>query len=156
MDGSRYKRPDDVDLSFESPIEYELTVSKMGTDVRINGPIRCTLTLSCDRCLEAFSCSVSAYLDIGLAPRADEAKPAELELKSEDLNLYFFEGDELELEPYVYEEVMLGVPIKALCGDACKGMCPVCGKNQNTETCECGKSRGTSLAEKLQAFPKDR
>jgi uncharacterized protein len=156
MDGSRYKRPDDVDLSFESPIEYELTVSKMGTDVRINGPIRCTLKLSCDRCLEAFSCPVSAYLDIGLAPKADEAKPAELELKSEDLNLYFFEGDELELEPYVYEEVMLGVPIKALCGDACKGMCPVCGKNQNIETCECGKSRGTSLAEKLQAFPKDR
>jgi uncharacterized protein len=146
MDGSRYKRPEDVDLSFESPIEY----------VRIYGPVRCTLKLSCDRCLEAFSCPVSAYLDIELAPRADEAKPAELELQSEDLNLDFFEGDELELEPYVYEEAMLGVPIKALCDDACKGMCPVCGKNQNTETCECGKSRGTSLAEKLQAVLKDR
>jgi uncharacterized protein len=156
MDGSRYKRPEDADLSFESPIEYELTVSKMGTDVRIYGPIRCTLRLSCDRCLEAFSYPVSAYLDIELAPKANEAKPAELELKNEDLSLYFFEGDELELDPYVYEEVMLGVPIKALCDDACKGMCPVCGKNQNTEACECGKSRGTGLAEKLQAFLKDR
>jgi len=156
MDGSRYKRPEDVDLTFESPIGYELTVSKMGSDVHINGPVSCTLRLSCDRCLEAFSFPVSAYLDIELTPRADDETLAELELKNEDLNLYVYEGDELELDPYVFEEVMLAVPIKALCDDACKGICPVCGKNQNVETCECGKSRGTSLGEKLQTFLKER
>lgn len=156
MDGSRYKRPEDADLAFESPIAYDLTVSKMGNDVRVNGPVRCTLRLSCDRCLEGFSFPVSAYLDIELTPKGGDETPAELELKGEDLNLYVYEGDELELDPYVFEEVMLAVPIKALCDDACKGICPACGKNQNSETCECGKSRGTSLGEKLQTFLKDR
>lgn len=156
LDGSRYKRPEDVDLAFESPIAYELTVSKMGENVRVSGPVQSTLRLSCDRCLEAFPFPVSGYLDIELAPKGGEETPAELELRNEDLNLYVYEGDELELDPYVFEEVMLAVPIKALCDDACKGICPVCGKNQNTETCECGKNRGTGLGEKLQAFLKDR
>jgi uncharacterized protein len=156
LDGSRYKRPEDVDLGFESPIAYELTVSKTGNDVHVSGPVHCSLRLSCDRCLEAFSFPVSAYLDIELAPKGNAEETSELELKNEDLNLYTYEGDELELDPYVFEEVMLAVPIKALCDEACKGICPACGKNQNTEACECSKDRGTSFGEKLQAFLKER
>jgi uncharacterized protein len=156
MDGSRYKRAEDVDLLFESPIEYEVTVSKIGEDVRVEGAVRCTMKILCDRCLEGFPLPVSAHLDIELAPRSDQPKLPEVELAGEEMNLYYFEGDELELEPYIYEEVMLAIPIKALCDEACKGICPVCGKNKNTEACECGASRGSALGEKLQAFLKDR
>ncbi len=156
MDGSRYKRPEDAELSFESPIEYELTVTKIGSNVHVSGPVQCALKLSCDRCLEPFSFPVKAHLDIELAPRGDEPKLPEVELKGEEMNLYYYEGDELEIEPYVYEEIMLGVPIKALCAEMCKGICPVCGKNQNIETCECESSKGTILGEKLRTFLKDR
>jgi uncharacterized protein len=155
MDGSRYKRPEDVDLSFESPIEYEVTVSKIGEDVRVEGPVKCTMRLLCDRCLEAFSLPVNAHLDIELAPKSDQQELPEAELTGEEMDLYYFEGDELELEPYLFEEVMLAIPIKALCGEDCKGICPVCGKNQNTETCRCGATKGTALGEKLQTFLKD-
>src|SRR5208283_951386 len=72
MDGSRYKRPEDADLFFESPIEFELTVSKIGGNVRVEGPVKCTMKLFCDRCLDAFSLPVSAYLDIELAPTGDQ------------------------------------------------------------------------------------
>ena len=155
MDGSRYKRPEDADLSFESPVEYELTVSKIGTDVRVEGLVRCTMSLLCDRCLETFSFPVSAHLDIELAPKDNQPKLPEVELRDEEMDTYYFEGDELELDPYVYEEVILAIPIKALCDDVCKGICPVCGKNRNTETCECGAPKGLSLGEKLQAFLKE-
>jgi uncharacterized protein len=155
MDGSRYKRPEDVDLSFDSPIEYELTVSMMGENVRVEGPIRCTMRLVCDRCLEPFPLPVSTHLDIELEPKSDQPKLPEVELTGGELDVYYFEGDELELEPYIYEEVMLAIPIKALCSETCKGICPVCGKNQNTETCRCGTTKGTALGEKLQALLKD-
>ena len=156
MDGSRYKRPEDADLVFESPIEYELTVTKMGENVRVEGPVKCTMRLPCDRCLEEFPLPVSARLDIELAPKSDQPTLPEVELTGEDMDRYYFEGDELELEPYIYEEVMLAIPIKALCDEACKGICPVCGKNRNRETCNCGTSRGTAFEEKLQTFLKDR
>jgi uncharacterized protein len=155
MDGSKYKRPEDADLMFESPIEYELTVSKFGSDVRVEGPVRCTLKLVCDRCLEAFSLPVSAYLDIELAPKTDQPSLPDMELTGEETSVYYFEGDELELEPYVYEEVMLAIPIKALCDEGCKGICPICGENRNKEACKCGESKGTIFNEKLEAFLKD-
>jgi uncharacterized protein len=156
FDGSSYKRPEDADLSFETPIEYELTVTKIGNEVRVEGPVKCALKLLCDRCAEAFSLPVSAHLDIELAPKEEQPNLPEMELAGEELSLYYFEGDELDLDPYVYEEVMLAIPIKALCDEGCKGICPVCGKNQNREICECGASKGSGLAEKLQALLKDR
>jgi uncharacterized protein len=156
MDGSRHKRPEDADIAFESPIEYELTVSKVESTVRVEGPVTCTMRLVCDRCLETFPFPVSAHLDIELAPVADRPKLPELELTGGQMDVYYFEGDELDLEPYVYEEVMLTIPIKALCTEACKGICPACGKNQNLESCECGASKGFSLGEKLQTFLKER
>ena len=156
MDGSRYKRPEDADIAFESPIEYEVTVTKMGSNVRVEGPVKSTMQLLCDRCLEPFSLPVSAHLDIELAPKDDQPNLPDVELSGDEMDLYYFEGDELELEPYVYEEVMLAIPIKALCSDACKGICPVCGKNRNTETCGCGASKGTALGERLQVFLKDK
>ena len=156
MDGSRYKRPEDADITFESLIEYEVTVTKMGSDVRVEGPVKSTMQLLCDRCLEPFSLPVSAHLDIELAPKDDQPNLPDVELSGDEMDLYYFEGDELELEPYVYEEVMLAIPIKALCSDACKGICPVCGRNQNRETCGCGASKGTALGERLQVFLKDK
>ena len=156
MDGSKYKRPEDADLIFETPVEYELSVTKIGSNVRVEGPVRCVMRLFCDRCLEAFSLPVSAHLGIELAPAGDRSTLPEVELAGEEMDLDYFEGDELELDPYVYEEVMLAIPIKALCDEACKGICPVCGKNQNTEACKCGASKGTVLGERLQALLKDR
>ncbi|HVN23608.1 MAG TPA: DUF177 domain-containing protein [Syntrophorhabdales bacterium] len=154
MDGSKYKRPEDADLEFESPIEFELVVSKMGSDVRVEGPVKCTLRLSCDRCLESFLFPVNGRVDIELAPKSDEPKLPEMELTGEETSLYYYEGDELDLDPYIYEEVMLAIPIKALCNEFCKGICPVCGKNQNTETCRCDTSKSMVLGEKLQKFLK--
>jgi uncharacterized protein len=155
MDGSKYKRPEDTDLTFESPIEFELTVSKFGSDVRVEGQVKCTMRLTCDRCAESFPLPVSAHLDIELAQKDDQPKVAEMELSDEEVNLYYYESDELELDPYVYEEVVLAIPIKSLCNEACKGICPECGKNRNAEDCKCGDSKGTDLGDKLKAFLKE-
>ena len=70
------------------------------------------------------------------------------------MNLYYFEGDEIDLDPYVFEEVMLNIPIKALCSESCKGMCPTCGKNLNIGECQCEKAGASVLAEKLKPFLK--
>jgi uncharacterized protein len=35
------------------------------------------------------------------------------------------------------EQFYLALPMKPLCVDACKGLCPVCGRNLNRETCDC-------------------
>ncbi len=156
LDGNRFKRPEDSDLSFPSPVEYDLRVSKSGDNVWVQGPVRAKLSLTCDRCLEEFAYTVESELDIELLPKAVALKTPEVELQTDEMNLYYFEGEEIDLDPYVFEEVMLNLPIKALCSDACKGMCPSCGHNLNIEHCHCETIAGSTLAEKLKPFLKER
>jgi uncharacterized protein len=156
VDGSRLKRPEDADLSFLSPIEYDLRVSKAGVNIWVQGPVRARLSLVCARCLEEFAFSVQTEMDIELLPKESTPVSPELELKTEEMNIYYYEGDEVDIDPLVFEEVMLDMPIKALCSEACKGICPGCGKNLNLEECQCEKSGSSALGEKLKSFLKER
>lgn len=46
-------------------------------------------------------------------------------------------GDLLDLEPMVREVLLLDAPLVPLCRPDCKGLCPVCGADLNTESCSC-------------------
>jgi uncharacterized protein len=155
VDGSKFKRPEDGDVAFASPINYDLELIKSGENVWIHGPVDGKLLLTCDRCLEEYTHTVRANLDIELVPKKRAPNAPELELKSEELDQYYFEGEEIDIDPYVFEEVMLSIPIKALCSESCKGMCPVCGRNLNLGECRCEKTGTTILNEKLKSFLKE-
>ena len=155
LDGNRFKRPEDSGLAFLSPIEYDLRIAKSGDNVWVAGPVKARLSLTCDRCLEEFAWSVESELDIELLPKSAASSAAELELQTDEMNLYYFEGEEIDLDPYVFEEVMLNLPVKALCSEACKGICPACGKNLNVEECHCETIATGTLAEKLKPFLKE-
>ena len=48
-------------------------------------------------------------------------------------------GEGLLLEDAVREQVLLAVPLKVICREDCKGLCPHCGANQNLERCSCSE-----------------
>ncbi len=156
LDGAAFKRPEDVDISFPSPIAYDLTIEKAGDSFWVHGQVSATLSLTCARCLEPFAQTVVSQLDIELLPKSATPELSDVELKTEELDAYYFEGDEVDIDPYVFEEIMLNLPLKALCSESCKGICPSCGKNLNVEDCGCEKTGSTILAEQLKSFLKDR
>ncbi len=139
-------------VSLVSPVSFELKVRKAGDRVRIEGPIRCVLTVTCVRCLNEFSYPIDTYLDIQLAPSASAPQATEFELRNDDLDVYYYEGDEIEIDPFIYDEVLLNVPTRPLCREDCAGLCQTCGKNRNYETCSCDRSASTVLGEKLKSF----
>ena len=49
----------------------------------------------------------------------------------------YMEGYQLNVETFVYDEILLNWPMKILCRPDCKGVCPVCGKNLNDGECGC-------------------
>jgi len=154
VDASKYQASGVSEISFLSPINYDLALTRSGENVWVRGPIETRLALTCDRCLEGFAYDVRADLDIELVPKESQPDGSEIELKSEELDQYYFEGEDIDLDPYVYEEVMLNIPIKSLCAESCKGICPVCGKNLNLGECRCEKTGASVLGEKLKSFLK--
>lgn len=122
---------------FVSPVEAGLRIEKAGTEVLVKGDLKAHVKLQCSRCLKDFERVISVPVDVGYHP-VEELKGEEAhELSSEELDMGFYSGEELDLLDLIKEQVMLNLPMKPLCTDLCKGICPQCGADLNTGTCGC-------------------
>ena len=59
------------------------------------------------------------------------------EVEEDDLSTAFYENDAIDLGQLMMEQFQLALPMKPLCREDCKGLCPNCGMNLNTGTCDC-------------------
>lgn len=135
------------DFRVSSPLSLAGEVRKDGEKVRLTGRLSGSLECACSRCLESFAVPVQVDLDllflpVGRAGRSRSGQPrADLEegdaLADEDLGVGYFRDDVLDLSEIAREQLYLALPMKPLCRDDCRGLCPVCGINRNREVCSC-------------------
>lgn len=108
--------------------------------VHVRGRLSARLSMQCGRCLEPFALPVEQDLDLFyLRRRADDAgeEEDEVELGDRDMVIAYYGGDELDLGEMVREQFFLTVPLKRLCREECRGLCPTCGSNRNEVRCDC-------------------
>jgi uncharacterized protein len=114
-----------------------LQIDPDGAEVFVHGNVAATVPQTCSRCLEAFPARVSAPVDVRLVPRP--ATGDSVELGADDLDVDFYENDLLDLDRVVETETTLALPMKPLCREDCRGLCPVCGGNRNLVQCACAE-----------------
>ena len=71
----------------------------------------------------------------------------------EDLESGWYRGRQIDLGSTMFEVVALGLPVKPLCREECRGLCLSCGADRNTEDCSCRETRPQSpfsVLEKLR------
>lgn len=137
--------PGELSLEDESKrLTVEPTVNgearKEGRDVRIRGSLTAEAEARCDRCLRALTIPVESDFDARFVPSEvlnDGAEDAEL--KPDELEFDFYEGDSIEIDALVRDEILLALPMRLLCSEDCKGLCPECGADLNEESCACEK-----------------
>jgi uncharacterized protein len=115
-------------------------VEQQGAGYRLAGRLRTGLEVPCSRCAEPFGRPVDAQFDLLYLPTAANAGDGEREVGADELNAAFYEGDEVDLAQLVREQCYLALPMKPLCREDCRGLCPVCGTNRNTQACGCDAS----------------
>lgn len=152
VEASRFMEVGKNEFHIKRPVEYALTVKKFDHLLTVTGPVVFEASFMCGRCLEEFQQSITLDMDIRLVPEAEIPQASEVELKDEDMDVYYYESDEIDLDPFIYEEVLLNIPFRPLCKDDCQGLCGICGKNKNLETCNCSETSRTLLGEKLKSF----
>jgi len=111
-------------------------------DIRLNGELATRLELLCARCLEPVAQDVTRKFDLLYRPLGTDAGNEELSVTVAEAEVGYYQGDGLLLEDAIREQVLLAVPLKVVCREDCKGLCPTCGKNRNTETCSCAPPLG--------------
>lgn len=86
----------------------------------------------CDRCLE----DVKLDFDINVE-QSYKCESGELFMEDEDDEANCIEGSLIDIDGLVKEDILINWPLKILCRDDCKGLCPKCGINYNNATCNC-------------------
>jgi len=106
-------------------------------DIRITGDLATTAELDCARCLEPAVQKVSRSFDLLYRPLGSDAGRAELSVTAAEAEIGYYQGEGLLLEDALREQVLLELPLKAMCREECKGLCPHCGTNLNNNQCSC-------------------
>ena len=159
------KRPDTFPLlaemvtsgtcQFPAPIKAALRAQQIGDIVEIEGNILTAVRLECGRCLQSFEMPLESqfaltYSQVDPALEQSASNDEEIELTAEDMGLIYYQGEEINLEKEIQEQVILALPLKALCKPDCKGLCPRCGADLNTAACDCDRSPSGGKFEALK------
>lgn len=120
-----------LDVQLTGPLEVEGRLRRTGEDEYFwQASLRAPVTAACRRCLRDVPVVVASQ--VSALYTTDEAA-------LEDPSAYPMEprATRLDLSESVREELALSAPQFPLCRDDCKGLCPQCGADLNTERCDC-------------------
>jgi uncharacterized protein len=129
--------PDSDAFGVEAPVRLAVDIFKDGTQFRLVGRIESRLTLACSRCLDPISLPVDLPFDLLYLPHEENVGEEEVEVEDDDLTTAYYRNEEIDLGQLVLEQFYLAAPMKPLCRESCRGLCPDCGTNLNTATCSC-------------------
>ena len=85
----------------------------------------------------AVTLPIDTQVDLTYVPHPSQAAEDEVELSQDDLTTAFYRDQTLDLAEMVREQFYLALPMRPLCREECKGLCPQCGTNLNQGTCAC-------------------
>jgi uncharacterized protein len=123
------------------PVHLLGTLMKEEEGISFAGHLETVATLSCSRCLEAYRQPLRQNFDLLYVTGQEAPEGGEARMNEDRVTLTPFDGHRIELDPLVAEQVYLGLPLKPLCRDDCRGLCPRCGTNLNQSTCACQEER---------------
>ena len=110
---------------------------KVVQDIRLKGKLDTSLEVACARCLEPVVFKVDRSFDLLYRPLGTDAGHEELSITDAEAEIGYYQGEGVLLEDALREQVLLAVPLKLLCREDCKGLCPHCGTNLNESHCSC-------------------
>ena len=124
LDGVSYRinSASDINLKFEN--------LKAG-QILLTGDFECVLEIPCDRCLKPVNRPIKLSFNKELVSEENRVEC------DDDDEFYGLNGNEFDVIGFVNQELLMSMPSKVLCKEDCLGLCPVCGCDRNTTTCEC-------------------
>jgi uncharacterized protein len=125
----------------------ELDFYEEGENVHASGSFKGFVTVACGRCVDPVRLPIDDKLQVtfmpaGKMPPDEDGKAGDedddgAEVGADDLDVFAYDGERVDLEPLFREEIVLAVPYAPLCKEDCKGLCGQCGADLNSMACKC-------------------
>lgn len=143
-----------ADAALVEPVTADFVLSHKDRDLRLFGKIDTTVRFTCSRCVGEFSKVLSVGFDLQYLTQPKFTGTEEIELRYEDMDVGFYDGVSLDIDLVVLEQIELALPMKFVCREDCRGLCPICGANLNQAACRCTEGEPDSRMAALLDFKK--
>ena len=139
----------DVEISepYEGNYRTNVILNKFDNQIILDSTTNIGANLICDRCAKEFHSVISSSYRMIYLFTHDVNDSAKGKI---DLIYLHPETDKIDLAKDIRDYAILAVPMKKLCSEDCKGLCPKCGKNLNDGTCDCHEEKMDPRWEPLQ------
>src|ERR1051326_9457729 len=127
----------DERVALIEPATVKGTVRVAGTEVFVNGHIETRAAVECDRCLKQVELPVDADFELEYVTGQTYASNTAAELTENDLSVSVFDGETIDVDEIVKQQILLAVRTRTLCQPDSKGTCPECGNDKNIGDCDC-------------------
>jgi uncharacterized protein len=124
---------------FPTPVRLQGQLTRISEQVYFQGNVGGIMELPCSRCLDSVQDEFAVTIRVVYLPPSSPAAAESTERldTSDELDLYIHDGIMIDLQPFIYDQVVLAIPMQPLCRPECAGLCPQCGGNKNDVACAC-------------------
>jgi len=126
------------DVELEGPLHVHLHLDRRADEIWIRGNAEGKARQECSRCLADYGQNLDLEFDVFCAKVQNPNVVSHKAVDEEDGGIHLHDGRTLSIDGEIREAVILGLPMKPLCREACAGLCPRCGEDLNQGPCRCG------------------
>jgi uncharacterized protein len=160
-------RGDAAGYRARGPLHVEGRLRKVERRVLFEARASAAVHAPCRRCLTDVDVDVPVEFEVNYVPEEElrggavgdedadhaDARTA-ASFGADEVNEEAYAGKVIDLDPMLREQLLLALPAYPVCGEACRGLCSVCGTNLNERDCGCDRRvpdpRWAGLAKKLE------
>jgi uncharacterized protein len=133
------------ELRFADRIKGRVRISRISGGIEAVGEVTTAVYLECARCLETFRYPLRTSFDVIFRRGSEPIQwQEEIALNDEDMKTSFFQGDFIDVGEEIRQDIIVSIPIKPLCKESCRGLCPRCGGRIDKGECKCPKEEKDS------------
>jgi uncharacterized protein len=133
---------DEFDLNSEgarlsSNVGLKAEIRSSSSITAVEGSIDTSAEIACTRCLERIAVPLTFDFASRFVGAESFGSSGEHQLHGEDLDYDAIEGETIDLNQVVREQLLLNLPQQVFCREDCHGLCEKCGANRNLIDCKC-------------------
>ncbi|ADZ20794.1 uncharacterized protein BJV85_002254 [Clostridium acetobutylicum] len=125
--GMTYFDYDSEEYKILEPLTLKGKLLMDNSIITLYAEVKGIVELTCSRCLQKFPYDIDLEIDEKFTDNPE----------NKDDEVIFINNYEVDINEIVENNIILSLPIKKLCREDCKGLCPMCGTNLNISTCNC-------------------
>lgn len=134
----------DLEEPFFGNVDVKCRMDKSSYQIVLDIDAKAQVVFECDRCTKEYESTIEGKFQLVCLYREED-------VSEEDINIKYLppEQDKIDISEDLMEYLILNIPMKKICREKCKGLCPKCGADLNEKTCNCDKNSTNPVWEPL-------